>query len=225
MNKNHSAIRSPESHRKWIMELLVVFLGVTAGFLLNNWREQQQEKKLEKKYLIRFLEDINSNIADLEKSIASDSLWLSQAKPILLSMKDHTLPDSTKKPVRMIQRVSRLDLQTSTYEDITNSGNLNLIRDFELKRKLTQYQAAIEGTRFVEESFYSYFSSFVMPFLMKNYDFLGDRFTEKKSITSPQFSNIFTGYYSLVVQRRETYRELLKKSTDLRTFLSATLNK
>jgi len=34
---------------KLILELFVVFLGVTAGFVLNNWRMSKQEYKLEQK--------------------------------------------------------------------------------------------------------------------------------------------------------------------------------
>ena len=225
MDKKHTDPANPGAGRKWIMELMVVFLGVTAGFLLNSWREQKQERSLEQKYLIRFLEDINNNIADLERSIAADSLWKVRAEPILLSMKDRTLPDTAKEPVRLMQKISRLDLQTTTYEDITNSGNLNLIRNFELKRELTRYQVSLEGIRFVEDSFYGYFNNFVMPFLLERYDLLGDSFIEKRTITTPQFSNIFAGYYSLVLQQETTYRQLLRKSMALRDLLTASLEK
>ena len=61
---------------KLFFELIVVFLGVTAGFILNNWRMEQEEVKHEQKYINSFLQDINYDIPELEKAVESDSLWL-----------------------------------------------------------------------------------------------------------------------------------------------------
>lgn len=53
--------------QRLILELLVVFLGVTAGFLLNNWRMKAQKYQLEKTYITGFLRDVNDNIVRLEE--------------------------------------------------------------------------------------------------------------------------------------------------------------
>ncbi|MBN2362656.1 hypothetical protein JXL83_00830 [candidate division WOR-3 bacterium] len=73
---------------KLTLELLVVFLGVTAGFVLNNWRSDFQERQLEKKYIAGFLQDIQFNIEELETQIEKDSTWLERASPLVLSMAD-----------------------------------------------------------------------------------------------------------------------------------------
>lgn len=69
--------------KKLFFELIVVFLGVTAGFLLNNWQLDKKDKQLEKRYMIGFLQDVNANIAELETEVDSDSLWLNRVKPQL----------------------------------------------------------------------------------------------------------------------------------------------
>ena len=87
-------------------ELVVVFLGVTAGFLLNNWQLQRQDQNLEQKYLNSFLEDVNSNITELEKSVDVDSLWLDRAMPQLILLRDNSFnPDSTAS-LRMASMIS-----------------------------------------------------------------------------------------------------------------------
>ncbi len=58
--------------KKWmhyLLELLVVFIGVTAGFLLNNWREDNAELNLEKKYLESFYADVTADAIDLDSLI------------------------------------------------------------------------------------------------------------------------------------------------------------
>ncbi len=82
---------SKQDRMKLLLELLVVFLGVTAGFILNNWRVQRVERELEAKYITGFLRDVNSNITDLESFIESDSLWLARTTPILNSARSDSL--------------------------------------------------------------------------------------------------------------------------------------
>ena len=61
---------------KWhyTLELLVVFIGVTAGFILNNWRENAAEKKLEYKYLNSFYRDVQNNENEIDSLILSSQL-------------------------------------------------------------------------------------------------------------------------------------------------------
>ena len=51
------------------LELIVVFLGVSSGFLLNNWRMEKQETQLKHKYISGFLQDVNNNIPEFKNEI------------------------------------------------------------------------------------------------------------------------------------------------------------
>jgi hypothetical protein len=73
------------------LELLVVFLGVTSGFLLNSWRERQLEEQMEQKYVISFIKDVSDDIKQLEELCTVDSLWLKQARDKVLALQSHTL--------------------------------------------------------------------------------------------------------------------------------------
>ena len=205
---------------KLVLELVVVFLGVTAGFLLNNWQNQRQTFILEKKYLHGFLQDINSNIAELDRAIKTDSLWMKSARPKLLVMKTRTLkPDTANALFKMIVNISRADIQTGTYEDIINSGNLNIINDYKLKKRIVEYHVAVSGVKFIEDYFYRYFNQFVMPFIFSNYNVLKENFDNPEIIKTSKFSNVITEYYSMVQQQMVSYKGLLKNSYDLRNSL------
>lgn len=206
--------------QKLLLELIVVFLGVTAGFLLNNWQNQQQTSLLEKKYLSGFLQDANSNITELNKDIKADSLWLYSVKPKLIELKKRTLqPDSANKLIKMIVNISKADIQTVTYDDIINSGKLNIISDYNLKRQIVDYNNTIDGIRYIENYFYQYFNEFVMPFVFSNYNVLAEHITNTGIIKTARFSNTVAGYYSMIQQRLARYKTLLKKSFALRDSL------
>jgi len=120
--------------RNLALQLFVVFLGVSAGFLLNNWRISQEEQKLEERDISAFLQDIDYNQAQLKKATNSESIWLNRIKPVIISLKNKTITiDSTAEVMPLITQISRLELHTGTYEEITNSGNFNIIDDLQLK--------------------------------------------------------------------------------------------
>lgn len=203
--------------KKLFFELVVVFLGVTAGFLLNSWRLDKQNELLEKKYMDGFLQDVNTNIKELETAVESDSLWLNRAKPKLVTIQKGTITvDSANSVIKLIVEISKAGTQTGTYEDITNSGNLNIIGDYNLKKQIVDYHVAISGVEFVEDYFYHYFTDFVMPFVFANFSVLTGKLNKPEVINTNQFANVIAGYFSLVQQRKSAYEGLLKKSYSLR---------
>ena len=170
------------------LELLVVFLGVSSGFLLNNWRERQQEQKLEQKYIKGFLKDVGANEEQLKKMIAADSLWLDQSTQNVLAMRgDSLLLDSAEAVTKKIIGINRVQFYEGTYRDITNSGNLNIIRDFELRSGIVDYQIALNDVRFVDDYFYQFFNDFVMPFVLANFDVLTASFKDESSYKTMEF--------------------------------------
>ncbi len=180
--------------KKLFFELIVVFLGVTAGFLLNNWQLEKQDELLEKKYMNGFLQDVNTNIAELKTAIESDSLWLNRAKPKLMRIQKGTITvDSANSVIKLIIAISNAGTQTGTYEDITNSGNLNIIQDFNMKKQIVDYHVAIAGVEFIDDYFYQYFGDFVMPFIFSNFSVLIGKLDNPEVIKTIQFANVIAG--------------------------------
>ena len=209
---------------KLSLELVAVFLGVTAGFVLNNWQVEHQERRLEQKYISGFQQDVAYNNSELENALQADSLWLARTKPLILLVKEKTLPiDSAHVIMRLLSNISRIEYNTGTYSDITNSGNLNLITDFELKDQIVDYQIAINGVNFIDDYFYQYFSDFVMPLIFREYNILNGEFGDLTVIKSNSFSNVFAGYYSMIQQRQAAYKSLLVKSKSLEAKLNASI--
>lgn len=210
-------------HRKtdWkglILELIVVFLGVTAGFLLNNWSSSKNDSQLEEKYLRGFLEDINNDIAELTENVKNDSLWLAKAEPFVHSFQksEKIHPDSAIQMLSLMAVISKLDSRNATYIDIVNSGNLNLIQDFDLKSKIVDYYVDKENSKFIDEFLYEFFNTFSLPLIIKEFDIVTFSFTNPKIINSADFRNTYINHVSLINQRKEIYDRLLSKGISLK---------
>ena len=153
------------------LELLVVFLGVSSGFILNNWREENQQLELEQKYISGFIADVEDSIDELERMNKKDSLWMVAAQRNISDLKARTLSkDSADALLIRIIQINKIEIKKGTYEDIINSGNLNLIRNFDLKGEIVDYGLAVEGVTFVDDYFHQFFNKYVMTFVFKEFD-------------------------------------------------------
>ena len=204
------------------LELIVVFLGVTAGFLLNNWRTREQEEQLEQNYINGFLQDVNGDFTDLKNEIKRDSIWMVHAGPFIIDLKNGGIKaDLADTVINTINSVSKWDANTVTYEDITNSGHLNLIHDFQLKSMIVDYHNEIRSEGFLADHFYNYYLNMVVPFIYSEYNILKAKLKQTDALKSDRFSNIFLGYYVNVILRKKKDIEILAKAELLKNKLES----
>ena len=208
-----------------IIELLVVFLGITAGFVLQNDKEQNENKEFEQKYIVGFRDNVAENIESLQESIQHDSLWLAESTYALkLIATDSLSLDSANALIKTMIFYSEFSEQTTTYENILNSGNLNLIKDYDLKQKIVEYHKGLENFQLLETYFHDYFSEILMPFLMINFDLFSQKLIVSNIHKSILFKNIFGTHFSLTQQRHEGYKGLLDESMKMEGLLNNNLN-
>jgi len=201
---------------KLFLELLVVFLGVTAGFLLQNYKEIRADRDLENKYLEGIHTDTRENINELKESIAADSLWLEQNNfAIPLILKDSLSYDSAKTLLLHMAFFSEFNAQTNTYTNIANSGNLNIIEDFELRQRIVDCFNNFENFKILELYFQQHNENNFIPYLVSNFNMFTKELISKESHQQNEFINIFAIHYSLTQQRLDAYRILLEENEEL----------
>jgi hypothetical protein len=198
------------------IELIVVFLGISAGFFLQDYRESRTNRNLEDSYYRGMEDDIKANIEELGKDIAEDSVWLANTKYAIKQMASNTLSiDSANTLILSMLYYSRFEPQVNTYENIISSGKLNIISNLKLRQKIVAYHKKLEDYQLIEDYLQDFNFDFLMPLVMKNYDFFAKKMTNPKLRSSVHFKNIFGGYYALKQQRYEKYKELFNESKKL----------
>lgn len=207
------------------LELFVVFLGVTAGFILNNWRGNINERKQEHQYLQGFMEDIQSNRESLAESIEMDSLWLKRARPLITLMIENKFhADSSNTIMELLSTYTRFGARIGTWEAILNSGNLNLISDFQLKKQIVDYHMSIETVEFIDDYLFDVFDRNLNTYLISEYSFINNQIINLGIGITPEFANIFAVYFSLLQQRYGSYKSIFNESDSLQVNLANKLN-
>ncbi|WP_197675478.1 DUF6090 family protein [Formosa sp. Hel1_31_208] len=129
-----------------IGEIILVVIGILIALQINNWNENRKSASKENLYLKRLLsenkEDINTftnNISDLEKGIESIeklSLALNSAE-----INDSVLVTATNDFFGYGSIYPIFSSSTSTFDDLSSTGNLKDIKNTELREKLVKHYA------------------------------------------------------------------------------------
>ncbi len=198
------------------LELLVVFLGVTAGFMLQNYQENRSERDLESKYLDGFKTDLRANIESLNSHFREDSTWIVGHNYAIRQIESKELSeDSANTLFRSMASISRFSPQIVTYENITNSGNLGLIKDYDIRNAIVQYHMELSEHNILEEYYQDYHQMQLLPFFILNYDVFSQKWSSDNIYKGIEFHNHFGAVFSFKQQCANGYHSLLQTSEAL----------
>ena len=123
-----------------IGEIILVVIGILIALQINNWNEKQKDIEKEQQILLSLREEFKQNIKELEFDHALNEGSLNAI--VALMNFDHTNAFNTKtidSLVGQMNNYATFDARLGVMNDITSSGNLELIRDAKLKYALNQW--------------------------------------------------------------------------------------
>lgn len=208
-----------------VVSLIVVFIGITAGFILNDHKADSYEQGLELKYLQGFQDNISSNIANLDEVIPENNQERDVLKRFISSMqKESIVLDTALNAMQMMLSNSQFYYHNNTYDDMKSSGNLRIIKNYKLKEAIVLYHANLKNLKLLEDVYYDFSQTYAWPLAIENFDLLNNSLKDENIINSVIFRNTITGYYSVIVQRIERYQQIYEESGILKKLLAEEIN-
>jgi hypothetical protein len=135
----------------YLIEIFVIFLGITITLALEAWREEIKEDRLEQVYLKNLLSDVVTDQITFKNTILNTKKVLGGGDELL---------DLIRHPDGKVLSTARLkeDLRTilerpdfisrdASFSDLKSSGNLHLLKDIRLKNLLFAYYGETEHIR------------------------------------------------------------------------------
>ena len=131
-----------------IGEIILVVIGILIALSINNWKELRKENKLEQDYYCKLLEDVQQDLAQVSNQITYTDKRLEASNNVLQMLQS----ENPKLDVLMSETLNALSLITYTikpnkaaFEDLKSSGNLNILKDNDLKTSVIDYYSMLEG--------------------------------------------------------------------------------
>ncbi len=209
---------------KLLLELLVVFAGVTAGFLLNNFREEKVGREVENIYLENLMINLTADSSEIANHINANRNNVEVSKRAVESFREAGIsPELALEALSVMVTYNDISLQDATYQSIVGSGNLGMISDIEFRMQLIAYYQFLDQVRTVETVHNDYISSYVLPFVMKNMDMTAGQATETFDPNNIEFKNLTGGYYVVENQKMEMCLELAALNAKLKNRLKSKL--
>lgn len=138
-----------------IGEIILVVIGILIALQINTWNQNKKDKKLEQQYYCRLLEDVKQDRRNYDNQLSL--LWEKISANNVLIQRLQNRNSSLDSIAPLILESIKYTIQdmtatTDAFEDIKSSGNLNIIKDLEVKSTLTSYYSTMLSTNSVMES-------------------------------------------------------------------------
>ncbi|MCB0706669.1 MAG: hypothetical protein KDC34_15245 [Saprospiraceae bacterium] len=208
-----------------IGEVLIVIIGISLAFALNNWKERGANSTQKKQYLENLALDINQEISQLERNqeaVNEKLKTIEMVKPFL--GKDPGRRDTIIRKVFELARLVNFYPENSTYQTLINSGDMKLIGNFQLRRSLEEHFALHKIVLQDYERIEKIHEKYLGDFFIYHINFNELRFGNTDFLDNPLIANIITsveGAYYLVLKGNE---RCLKSNKDLLEKIEAELN-
>ena len=153
---HHGHVHADKKWKEYIFQFLMLFLAVTAGFLVENQREHYIEHKRAKEFATLLLDDLIVDTSELNRAyrawknivIASDSLsvLMQPANAEMSAAKLYYYEYWSGWRWNVISR-------DATLQQLKSSGSLRYFGDVSLVRKILDYEEAIKLTYLLQTRF------------------------------------------------------------------------
>lgn len=126
--------------RRAFLEFLAIFLGVTLSFLADDWRDALSERRDEARVIRMIVGDIGRDTAEIRLQIRQDSTALVAMEWLSANWEREGLaPDSLDASVDGMHHGNPFTPARSGFEGAKSDGQLQLIRDDQLRTAVAEY--------------------------------------------------------------------------------------
>ena len=127
----------------YLIEIIVIILGISITLALEDWRDNSKEKGLEKIYLGNLLADLDADQQSLQVAGTRTEELIKHGESIMQFISNPVAnkinPSQLNSDIRSILGRPKFVIHDATFSDLKSSGNLHLISDLELKNLLFAY--------------------------------------------------------------------------------------
>jgi hypothetical protein len=155
----HHHSHHPKKWKEYITEFLMLFLAVSLGFMAENIREHQIEQNREKQYMVSFVADLESDIVNILEGMPRKDARMKAIDTLFQYFNEN--PNVTVVPAIIVKKMKRAAYDrsyvrnTTTINQLKNSGNLRLIRNRRVVDSIASYDWRWSRMEYYRETYIS----------------------------------------------------------------------
>lgn len=201
-----------ENRKKWsayFMELLVVIIGISIAFALENWSEKKRNTQNEINYLNSLAKDIEEDAQEIQSILDSSDVIIQHVSELFSYLYGN-------RPVEGIQSyhitstytAPHFNAKDGTYTSLLNSGSIGIIENYELKSRLTNlYNVHYDEILRMDDFIKGLVNSQIYPYMLSQIQFNrnGQGIVDSTPLKQNVAINMIGSYWNFLRQRNTEY--------------------
>ena len=165
MEVHHHPHVEKKNFKEYFLEFVMIFLAVTLGFIAENIRGHLSDKRIEREYIISFVQDLKQDSANFNHIIPLAETNLKGVDSLLNCLLDTPYSDSSLRLIYYLKEryadiILPMSYTTRTVTQLKNAGGLRLITDKRSSDSINVYNLELDD---VEEVFKELQRDFTIP--------------------------------------------------------------
>jgi hypothetical protein len=196
----------------YLIEVVVIILGIWITLGLDQWREHVKDKELAVTYSKSLLRNLNDDRQSLKYCVDQTNNVLSRLNELLVLAQNPTRPHislaRTDSDLLAILNRPKFISRDATFSDLKGSGNMRLFANMELKELLFAYYGMAQNIKESQDAEQQATINITGPYFFKNFA-LGNPGAQQ--LTGPQFQALAAGveFGNNIALRLSNRRELM----------------
>ncbi len=193
-------------------EIIIVMVGISLAFALNNWNEKRKEENVKDLYLKSLANDIEKEMDHLTQNDSLLNLRISTIDEALrLLNKEGQEKFSAAFKIFEAANIISFYPENVTYLTMVNSGDMRLINDFDLRRKIESHYN--QQHRLIKENYERILiinKKYLGKFFVNEIDYTTFNKGQAKFLDNPKLVNILkslSGSYQLALKANQSCLE------------------
>ena len=201
--------KSGKTWSSYFLELLVVIVGITIAFTLDRWSNTKKEQDLELSYKASLVTDLEKDVDALKLVMDSTETIIRYVSEVFqFNYSNAPLDSYTRYHVVSSYLTSYFYPQNGTYVSLVNSGDISVIKDFELKKQLSDhYNVKYKEIERIDNVIKNLVDNIVQPYVIDYVEFspIKDGIEDAKPLKTNKAINMLGSVFNLLKQRQIVY--------------------
>lgn len=196
-----------------IGEILLVMIGISLAFQLDNWNDDRIKKNTENKYY----ESTRTQIADdsdiILEQIHFNNRYLAEFKYIneIIENNDRSKMDTLGLLVRNLTQYSDFDRQGNIYETMVNSGQINLLKNDNIVNGIRDLEGMYIYINRMESIHYDAMMNHVGPVIGKVIKYSTLEIKKPDAVFNFVFQNLVLSLIQIMNEKERTYNQAINE--------------
>src|SRR6185503_1386772 len=203
----------------YVIEVLVIILGISITVSIEKWRDDRKEQQIEKVYLQNLASNISTDKNLLVSVIRGTEKIIYKGNELMLFLQNPKgspiAANEISEDVRAILDRPKFQSNDATFSDLKSSGNLHLIQDIKLKNILFSYYTTTAAIKELQDAEQMATINISGPFFLKRFSLAEpENASQNRVIKNNQNLLASVEFKNNVSLRIENRRELLSLYKD-----------